>query len=155
MGSVLLGLLGLAPLVMGAEGVVAFSGLFFVVVFGVVHLRRMRHNYHLELTPEDVPLFRWVGDDKQDMHRVPWRNVLEVTTVRFGKQIEAPSYPSVIASRAFGMGRRPVVRTTLTRKIRGERVTIDQPLAIDRWELVELLRVATERFDPRPETSTD
>ncbi|MGC5626979.1 hypothetical protein ACPYO6_01855 [Georgenia sp. Z1344] len=158
-GCVLLGLLGLVVLLMGAEGTVAMSALVFVVVFGVVfpvvHARRLRHNYLLELTPEDFTLFRWVDGDKQDLHRVPWRNVVLVTTVRFGKQLESPSYPSVIACPAFGIGRRPVVRTALTREIRGERVTIDQPLAIDRGELVELLRAANERFGLQTESSAD
>lgn len=151
-GSVLIGLLGLAVLVLGAEGFVGVAGFLLFAVFGVVipiiSVKRHRQDYSLELTPEAFTVIRRVGSTQETVHRVSWSNVIHVGTVRFGNQPEAPNIPSVVVLGASGIGRRSTVRTLFTREIRGERVTLNQPLAIGRWELVELLTEAQKRFAP-------
>lgn len=152
-GSVLIGVLGLAVLVLGAEGVVGVAGFLLFVVFGVVlpvlSVKRHRQDHSLELTPEAFTVIRRVGSTQETLHRVSWWNVIHVGTVRFGNQPEAPNIPSVVVLGASGIGRRPKVRTLFTREIRGERVTLNQPLAVGRWELVGLLTEAQKRFAPK------
>lgn len=152
-GSVLIGVLGLAVLVLGAEGFVGVAGFLLFVVFGVVlpvfSVKRHRQDHSLELTPEAFTVIRHVGSTQETVHRVSWANVLQVGTVRFGNQPEAPNIPSVVVLGASGIGRRPLVRTLFTREIRGERVTLNQPLAVGRWELVDLLTEAQKRFAPK------
>lgn len=151
-GSVLIGLLGLAVLVLGADGFVGVAGFVLFVLFGVlipiITVKRYRQDYSLELTPEAFTVIRRVGSTQETVHRVSWWNVLHVGTVRFGNRSEAPDIPSVVVLGASGIGRRPVVRTFFSREIRGERVTLNQPLAIGRWELVGLLTEAQKRFAP-------
>jgi len=153
-GSVLIGLLGLAALVLGADGFVGVCGFLLLIVFGIVLpivvVKRHNQDHSLELTPEAFTLFRRVGRTQETVHRVSWSNVLSVGTVRFGNQPEAPNIPSVVVLGASGIGRRPTVRTLFMREIRGERVTLNQPLAIGRWELVGLLAEAQKRFAPKP-----
>ena len=155
-GSMLFGLLGLTALVLGADGFVAVCGVVMVICFGVilpiVNIRKHRQDHSLELTPEAFTLVRRVGRTAETVHRVSWSNVVSVGTVRFGNQPEALNIPSVVVLGASGVGRRPLVRTTFRREIRGERVTLNQPLAIGRWELVDLLTEAHRRFDPKPDT---
>ena len=155
-GSVLLGLLGLTALVMGADGFVAVCSVVMLVCCGVilpiVNIRKHRQDHSLELTQEGFALVRRVGRTAETVHRVSWSNVVSVGTVRFGNQPEALNIPSVVVLGASGVGRRPLVRTTFRREIRGERVTLNQPLAIGRWELVDLLTEAHRRFDPKPDT---
>ncbi|HJG80986.1 MAG TPA: hypothetical protein K8V08_11300 [Brevibacterium senegalense] len=155
-GSMLFGLLGLTALVLGADGFVAVCGVVMVICFGIilpiVNIRKHRQDHSLELTPEAFTLVRRVGRTAETVHRVSWSNVVSVGTVRFGNQPEALNIPSVVVLGASGVGRRPLVRTTFRREIRGERVTLNQPLAIGRWELVDLLTEAHRRFDPKPDT---
>ncbi|SMY13019.1 hypothetical protein [Brevibacterium jeotgali] len=152
-GSVLIGVLGLAVLVLGAESLVGAAGFLLFVVFGIVlpvfSVKRHRQDYSLELTPEAFTVIRRVGRTQETVHRVSWPNVVQVGTVRFGHQPEAPNIPSVVVLGASGIGRRPLVRTLFTREIRGERVTLNQPLAVGRWELVDLLTEAQKRFAPK------
>lgn len=151
-GSVLVGLLGLAVLVLGADGFVGVAGfvlfVLFSVVIPIVTVKRHRQDYSLELTPEAFTVIRRVGSTQETVHRVSWWNVIHVGTVRFGNRPEAPNIPSVVVLGASGIGRRPKVRTFFSREIRGERVTLNQPLAVGRWELVGLLTEAQKRFAP-------
>ena len=156
--SIAIGLLGVAALVMGADGHIMVLSLLWVVVFcfvmPVVIAKRKRQDYLLELTPNDFTLYRWIGMDKERVHRVAWRDVVYVGTTQFGKNPQALHLPSVVALGASGTGHRPPVRTLFKRELEGERITLNQPMEVGRWELVDLLDAATERFREEPRRKT-
>src|SRR5690625_7430386 len=64
-GSVLIGLLGLAALVLGADGFVGVCGFLLLIVFGIVLpivvVKRHNQDHSLELTPEARSAARRVG----------------------------------------------------------------------------------------------
>lgn len=152
-GSVIISLIGLAVPVMGGEGFILVLGLLFFGFFGilgpVLTVKRHRQDYSLELTPEEFTLIRRVGGSQEFVHRVRWVDIIHVGTVSSTGRPEGMRVPSVVVVGASGGARRPTVRTFFSREIRGERVTLSQPLAVGRWELVDLLREARKRFAPQ------
>lgn len=153
-GSVAIGLLGLLVLVLGADGFVALCGVvlvvLFVLVFPVLIVRRHQQDYRLELTLESLELVRTGKSGEETMHHATWSVVDSVTTASFGNRPESPSFPAVNVAFASGSGRRSTRRSFLTREIQGERIVLNQPLEVGRWELVDLLTAAHERFKPKP-----
>lgn len=152
-GSVALGLLGLAALFMGAEGFTALSGVavfgFFGILCPVLLVKNRQNDYRLELTTDGFSLDRLGRNGKEIMHRVRWADVITVTTAAFGYRSESLNFPAVIVTSAWGIARRPTVRTVFNREIRGEKVMLNQPFDVGRWELVLLLEEAHKRFAPR------
>lgn len=149
---VAIGLIGLIGLGVGADGLMGVSAFALFVGMGVVVpvfiVRQHRQAYNLELTPEGFALTRYVGRREETVHRAMWVNVRSVETFRIGNQPGSVNIPSVLALGASGTGRRSEVRTPFARELRGERISLHQPLAIGRWELVGLLTDAKKRFDP-------
>lgn len=158
-GSVALGLLGLLVLVMGADGFAGFSGFLLFILFGVVFpifiVKRHHQDHSLELTPKDFSLTRRGRHGAETLHRASWANVTSVTTVKFGNRPESPSFPAVNVVAASGIGRRSKIRTFFTRELRGEKIVLNQPLAVGRWELVALLTDAHRRFAPKPDSARE
>lgn len=154
-GSVALGLLGLLVLVLGADGFVALCAVVHLILFGLVSpmliVRRHQQDYRLELTPESLELIRDGQSGEETVHHATWSVVDSVTTASFGNRPESPSFPAVNVAFASGSGRRSTRRSFLTREIQGERIVLNQPLEVGRWELVDLLTAAHERFRPKPD----
>lgn len=152
-GSVAIGLLGLVVLVLGADGFVALCGVAFIVVFGLVVpifiFKRYRQDHFLELTSDGFELVRRGQGGEETVHQATWSVVDSVTTVRPGNRPVAPSFPAINVAFASGEGRRSSRRSFLTREHLGERIVLNQPLGIGRWELVELLTAAHQRFKPQ------
>lgn len=73
---------------------------------------------------------------------------------RFELRPEVPDFPAVNVAFASGPGRRPKHRSPFSREVLGEKIVLSQPLEIDRWEPVELLTAAHERFKPRPKPNS-
>lgn len=147
-----IGLLGLIALGVGADAMMALSAFALFVGMGIVVpafiVRQHRQAYNLELIPEGFALTRYVGRHEETVHRATWVNVRSVETFRIGNQPGSVNIPSVLALGASGTGRRSEVRTPFGRELRGERISLHQPLAIGRRELVGLLTDAKNRFDP-------
>ena len=152
-GSVAIGLLGLVVLVLGADGFVALCGGAFILIFGlavpVFIFKRYQQDYFLELTSAGFELVRRGQSGEETMHQATWSVVDSVTTVRSGNRPVAPSFPAINVAFASGAGRRSSRRSFLTREHLGERIVLNQPLEIGRWELVYLLTAAHQRFRPQ------
>ena len=158
-GSVVLGLLGLLVLVLGADGFVALCGFVIVVLFGLVFpvliVRRQQQDYRLELTPESLELVRSGQGGEETVHHATWSVVESVTTASFGNRPESPSFPSVNVAFASGSGRRAKHRAPFRREVLGEKIVLNQPLEVGRWELIDLLTAAHQRFRPKPDSAPD
>ena len=157
-GSVALGLLGLLVLLLGADGFIALCGVALVVLFGLVFpiliVKRHQQDHRHELTPEGLELVRSGQSGEETVHQATWSVVDSVTTASLGNRPEAPDFPAVNVAFASGSGRRPKHRSLFSREVLGEKIVLNQPLEIGRWELVELLTAAHERFKPRPKPNS-